>query len=309
MNDAGNISRRTALGGLIAAMASSAPLKAADTARLTRQSRRVITYMPNGAGVPVAVELLLRGKGPLVVLLPSLGRGARDFDDLASRIAAAGYRTAAVNPRGIGQSRGPEPHSLADYASDVFEAIRVLQSQHGRGPAMPVVLIGHAYGNRLARAVAARYPEAVSSLILLASGGQVTMAPTVARALTDVFDTTLSPEAHIAAVRIAFFAPGNDPEVWRDGWYGAVAMQQIRAVRNSPADTWVAGGDRPIFIIQAAQDVVAPPANAEALRAAHPDRVAVAVLENAGHAMLPEQPDKLAQLVLGRLAAGRKAIG
>lgn len=309
MSTTANVSRRTALGGLISAVAVSAPVKAANSPRSARQSRRVISYKPDGAEGPVAVEVLLRGKGPLVVLLPSLGRGASDFDDLASRLAAAGYRAAAVNPRGIGYSKGPEAHGLADYARDVAEAIKVLQPPRGKGPIKPVVLIGHAYGNRLARAVAAHYPETVSSLILLASGGQVAMDPAVAKALSDVFDTTLSPEAHIEAVRIAFFAPGNDPEVWRDGWYGTVARQQQAAVRNSPAEAWVAGGDRPIFIVQAAQDTVAPPANAEALRAAHPDRVTVAVLENAGHAMLPEQPEKLAQLVLGRLAARQVSIG
>jgi pimeloyl-ACP methyl ester carboxylesterase len=248
---------------------------------------------------------LLHGKGPLVVLLPSLGRGASDFDDLAVRIAAADYRTAAINPRGIGKSKGPAAQSLADYARDVVEAIKALQIKRGSEPLRPVVLIGHAYGNRLARAVAASHPEVVSNLILLASGGQVAMAPAVARALREVFDPALSPEAHIAAVCMAFFAPGNDPEVWRDGWYGAVAMEQQTATTNTPTDTWVPGGDKPIYIIQAAQDAVAPPANAEALQTAHPDCVQVTVLDNAGHAMLPEQPEWIAQLVLARLASVR----
>lgn len=267
---------------------------------------RLVKYADHAATATVAAEVLLRGNGPLVVLLPSLGRGASDFDHLASRIAAAGYCAAAVNPRGIGKSKGPAALSLADYARDVVEVIKALQSQRGGGSAKPAVLIGHAYGNRLARAVAASYPEAVSSLILLASGGQVAMAPAVAKALYDVFDPALSPQAHIEAVRTAFFAPGNNPEVWRDGWYGLVAAQQQTATRNTPAEQWIAGGDKAIYIIQAAQDVVATPANAEALRAAHPDRVEVVVIENAGHAMLPEQPELLAQLVVVRLASVRK---
>lgn len=262
---------------------------------------RLVSYKSDAAAEAIVVEVLLRGKGPLVVLLPSLGRSASDFDDLSLRIAAAGFQTAAINPRGIGTSKGPAAHSLADYARDVFEAINALQTGRGKGPFKPAVLIGHAYGNRLARAVASQYPEAVSSLILLASGGQVAMAPAVAKALFDVFDTSLSPEAHLTAVKTAFFAPGNDPQVWYDGWYGAVAMQQQAAIKNSSAETWSEGGRAPIYIIQAAQDLVAPPANAEALRAAHPDRVEIAILENAGHAMLPERPEGLAQLVLGRL--------
>lgn len=290
-------------------MTLAAPLPL--TARTPRQqhavSTRLVSYRSDAAPEPVVVEVLLRGKGPLIVLLPSLGRGASDFADLASRIAAAGFRTAAINPRGIGKSKGPAARTMADYARDVFEAIKALQTVRGSGKLKPVVLIGHAFGNRLARAVAAQHPEAVSSLILLASGGQVAMAPSVAKALHDVFDTSLSPEAHISAIRTAFFAPGNDPEVWRDGWYRQVALEQQHALKNSPPQSWTEGGQSPIYIIQAAQDVVAPPANAEALRAAHPDRVEIAILDQAGHAMLPEQPEQLARLVIGRLASLDKA--
>lgn len=264
---------------------------------------RLVSYLSDAAKEVVVVEVLLRGKGPLVVLLPSLGRGATDFDDLSARIAAAGFRAAAINPRGIGKSKGPTARSLADYARDVFEVITALQTGREQVQVKPVVLIGHAYGNRLARAVASRYPEVVTSLILLASGGQVAMAPNVAKALFDVFDPSLSPDAHIAAVQTAFFAPGNDPQIWNGGWFGAVAMQQQLALKNSPGETWSDGGSAPIYIIQAAQDLVAPPANAEALQAAHPDRVEIAILENAGHAILPEQPEQLGRLVLGRLTS------
>lgn len=301
-----HFTRRAVLGAITVTLAAPSQVaKSSSSPRLTA-SNRVISYWSDAGGEPIAVEVLLRGKGPLVVLLPSLGRGASDFDDLSNRIAAAGFRTAAINPREIGASKGPAARTLADYARDVFEVIKAVEE---KPPLESVVLIGHAFGNRLARAVASQYPQAVSSLILLASGGQVAIPPAVAKALYDVFDTSLSPEAHIAAVRTAFFAPGNDPGVWRDGWYGAVAMQQQNALKNSPPDSWSDGGRAAIYIIQAAQDAVAPPANAAALRAAHPDRVEIAIMTNAGHAMLPEQPEKLSQLVLGRLAQLRGQIG
>ena len=300
------LSRRSLLGGLALSGAVATRLAAKKPMQMSGASKRLITYRDDATAATVTTEVLLRGEGPLVVLLPSLGRGASDFDDLASRIAATGFCAAAINPRGIGQSKGPAAQSLADYARDIFEVIKALQSQSAHGHAKPVVLIGHAYGNRLARAVAAAYPDAVSSLILLASGGQVAMAPAVAKALQDVFDPGLSPQAHIEAVRTAFFAPGNDPEIWRDGWYGLVALEQQTATRRTPTEQWAAGGEKPIYIIQAAQDAVATPANAEVLRAAHPDRVEVVVIENAGHAMLPEQGELIAQLVIKRLEALRR---
>jgi pimeloyl-ACP methyl ester carboxylesterase len=52
------------------------------------------------------IEILAQGAGPLMVLLPSLGRGAEDFDAIAVRLAAAGFRVLRPQPRGIGRSRG-----------------------------------------------------------------------------------------------------------------------------------------------------------------------------------------------------------
>jgi pimeloyl-ACP methyl ester carboxylesterase len=296
MADSFFFSRRAALGCLGAA----ALVPQALLARPVQATAELVRYS-DSFGRTVTIEVLLKGNGPLIVLLPSLGRGAADFDDLAGRIAAAGYRTAAINPRGIGRSQGPKAPTFADTAGDVREVIRALQS--GEAKTEPAVLVGHAYGNRLARAVAAWHPDAVSGLILLASGGQVAIPPAIAKALRDVFDPALSPEAHIAAVGTAFFAPGNDPEVWREGWYGAVALEQQSAFRELSPQAWTGGGKASIYIVQAAQDVLAAPANAEVLRSAYPDRVEVAILQNAGHAMLPEQPERLAELILGRLAA------
>jgi pimeloyl-ACP methyl ester carboxylesterase len=57
----------------------------------------------------VAVEALVDGQGPLVVMIASLGRPAEDFDDLALRVAGAGYRAVRLQPRGVGKSSGPAP--------------------------------------------------------------------------------------------------------------------------------------------------------------------------------------------------------
>jgi pimeloyl-ACP methyl ester carboxylesterase len=244
------------------------------------------------------VGIIVRGEGPLVVLVPSLGRGAADFDDLAARLAQAGYTAAAVDPRGVGDSAGPmEGVTLFDYAADVAAVVAELSP----GPA---VLVGHAFGNRVVRATAARHPEAVSALVLLAAGGQVRPEPAASQALADVFDVTLPAEAHRAAVKTAFFAPGADPDVWLGGWYPQVRRAQNAAGAATDA-SWIAAGTVPILVVQAQDDVIAPPANAEALASAYPDRVEVAMLPRAGHAMLPEQPQAIAELVSGFLERRR----
>jgi pimeloyl-ACP methyl ester carboxylesterase len=74
-----------------------------------------------------AIEVVLQGNdGPLIVMLPSGGRGAGDFSLLANELANAGWQTAAVNPRGAGNSTGPlENLTLHDYARDVSEVIKM----------------------------------------------------------------------------------------------------------------------------------------------------------------------------------------
>ncbi|BCW89852.1 Putative aminoacrylate hydrolase RutD [Alphaproteobacteria bacterium SO-S41] len=243
----------------------------------------------------VAIEVLVEGAGPTVVMVASLGRGAEDFDDLATRVAAAGYRALRPQPRGIGATTGPmEGVSLDDLATDVVAVIDAL------GDA-PAVLIGHAFGNRLSRNTARLYPEKVRKLALLACGGQIPITPEMTADLLSCFDTSKDDATHMGHVSRAFFAEGNDAAVWRDGWFAATAVMQSTAVRNSDHAAWKLAGGQPMLVVQALQDAIAPPANAEALAKAAPQQVRVVEIDHAGHAMLPEQPDAIAEAVLGFL--------
>ena len=285
--------------GRAAAFCVYLALIGAATTALAAPVRHPLVTRQSVAG-EVHIDVTVRGKGPLVILIPSLGRGGADFDDLARSLARAGFTTAAVDPRGIGGSTGPMTgQTLADYGDDVDAVARALS------PNKPAILVGHAFGNRVARATAAGHPEVVRRLILLAAGGQVAPAPDIAKALADVFDDSLSPAQHLAAVQKGFFAPGNDPDVWRGGWYPAVARAQRAALAATGPDSWRGAGSAPILIIQAADDLIAPPANADALRAAYPDRVTVAPLPHAGHAMLPEQPEAIAAILVRYLKDAR----
>src|SRR5258707_8918423 len=75
-------------------------------------------------GPDVTIEGLAQGHGPCIVLLPSLGRGASDFDPIAARLARAGFRVLRPQPRGIGESRGPMTGiDLHDCAADIAAVI------------------------------------------------------------------------------------------------------------------------------------------------------------------------------------------
>ena len=248
------------------------------------------TFLVEGPAGPIHVRSI--GTGHAVVMLPSLGRGASDFEDLAQRLAVTGYRAVAPEPRGIGGSTGVlEGVSMGDLADDAVAVIKALGL-------VPATVVGHAFGNRLARLVATRQPDLVSGLVLLACGGRFRPAPEHMAALRRVFDTGTSPEEHLAAVGMAFFAPGNDPSVWTGGWFPAVAQLQGKAVEADDPSGWWTAGSADVLVVQPADDVVALPANAHDIIERLGGRATLVNVTDAGHALLPEQPVVVADAVL-----------
>lgn len=238
------------------------------------------------------IEVRVAGAGHPVVMIPSLGRGAADFVDLGSRLAAHGYRAVAPEPRGVAGSSAPfEALSMEALADDVAAVIRSV----GPGPA---TVIGHAFGNRVARMTATCHPDLVESVVLLACGGRIPPSAAIAAALLAVFDVELSNDDHLAAVRTGFFADGNDASVWADGWHAGVAAAQIAAARATPVATWWDAGRADVLVVQPADDVIAVPANGEHIVASLGQRARMVTIANAGHALLPEQPEATAQAVI-----------
>jgi len=252
-------------------------------------TRRQIMNIDTGA---VQIEVILHGqKGPLIVLLPAGGRGAEDFNYLAKVLSEAGWRCAAVNPRGVAGSKGAlENITLHAYARDVAAVINALEG-------VPAAVIGHAHGNRVARCFAADFPEMVRCIILLAAGGKVPMAEEVVEAMTRL-GGPLSEEERLSALKIAFFAEISDPSVWMTGfWPDSVRASRI-ASQSTPLAAWWSGGQTPMLILQGKEDRCAPPENGYLLKADFSDRVAVVDIDGAAHALLPEQPEVIAEQVI-----------
>jgi pimeloyl-ACP methyl ester carboxylesterase len=247
----------------------------------------------------VMLSVLDQGAGPVVVMIPSLGRGAGDFDDLACRVSAAGFRVIRPQPRGVEGSRGPSKGvTLRDLASDIAHVI----TASGAGRA---VVLGHADGNRTARATAAYFPQKVSAVILLAAGGKVPAAPDIRAALRDALNTSLPDDVRLPQIAKAFFAPGHDPAVWRDGWYPDAANIEIAAGAATPLGDWWTAGSAPVLVVQADEDRIASPANATLVAQDLGARARIVHLPDAGHAMLPEQPDRIAHIVIAYLEQSR----
>lgn len=248
-----------------------------------------------------------KGRGPRVVMAASAGREASDFNELAESLNSGGYRTLLVENVGIGGTSMPEEHHLSKHSTTITYA---LMADSNKNLEQPYFFIGHAYGNRLVRREAfthsilwdeARLPNA---LILLAAGGQVPVEPKAEQALRDIFNPEKSHIARMENVDYAFFAEGNDiPDHWTRGWHTKTAMAQGKAVAASAGDDrWHCAGGVPMLIIQPMQDRIAPIENAYALRDKCPQEVEIVEVPNAGHALLPEQPEAVAEAVLAFLA-------
>ncbi len=251
-------------------------------------------------GVRLKVRVVGRWGERDVVMLPSLGRGSRDFDPLAARVAAQGYRVILPEPRGIDGSTGAlDGQTLHDFAGDVAAVIEALANA-------PVVLIGHAYGNRVARTVAADHPRSVERLALIAAGGMVPIREEIVEAMRGCMTLALPREERLKHLAKAFFAPGSDPSAWLDGWWPEVAAAQSAAVRATKVEDWWEAGGKPITVLQASDDAIAPRENAEDLERRLGDRVTIIDIRNAGHAMLPEQPDQVASAVIDAVRGAEK---
>src|SRR5208282_5989218 len=104
------------------------------------------------------------GQGPLIVLSPGIGDLRQAYRFLVPRLAQAGYRVAAADLRGHGESSmgwpsvtGKEAISRTDVAGDLLALIR-----HLGGPA---VIAGHSLSGGAATIAAAQAPDLVSAIV------------------------------------------------------------------------------------------------------------------------------------------------
>lgn len=238
----------------------------------------------------VQVEVVAEGKGPLIVMLPSLGRDAADYDTVAEAFVREGYRVLRPTPRGIGNSKGPMVNvSLHNFANDVAKVIE----HESSGPA---VVIGHAYGNWVARTVAADHPVLVRGVVIAAAASRK-YDPRLTGYIDKCQDTRLSDEERLKYLRMTFFAPASDPKPWLQGWYPEVKVVQRAARAATQTESFWGGGTAPMLDLMAADDPFRLPATVNENRQEFGERVTVVVIPNASHALIPEQPAAVAGAV------------
>jgi pimeloyl-ACP methyl ester carboxylesterase len=243
----------------------------------------------------VSLTLEQAGDGEPLILLPGLGCSARSLQLLIPHLVARRFSVTAINPRGIAGSNGPlDGLTLHDLAADVANVIRELEYAL-------VHVVGWAYGNRVARCVAVDAPDLVDTIILLGAGGLVPPDADVKDALSRLAaESPISEEDRRRYLRTVMLAPGSDPQLveYVDlGLWPSATQAQRAAGLATPVEDWWAGGTKPVLVIQGLDDRAAPPANGHALRDRHGDRVYVVDLPNAGHGMVLEKPEAVAEAI------------
>jgi pimeloyl-ACP methyl ester carboxylesterase len=241
----------------------------------------------------VRIEVISEGSGALLVMLPSSSRDSEDFDDAAAAFALGGLRVLRPQPRGLGRSTGPlEGLTLHDYARDVAAVIE-------HQDAGPAVVLGHAFGQWIARTLAADRPDLVRGVVLAAAAAK-TNRQELRDALAKCVDASLPDAERRAALRFAFFAPGHEPPAeWLSGWHPAASRSQRAASAATPQEEWWTAGRAPVLDLQGAQDPWRPRETiGDFRRDLGADRVTVVVIEDCSHAMFPEQLEAVVRAVL-----------
>ena len=240
----------------------------------------------------VEIDLIAEGRGPLIVLLPSRGRDSEDYDEVAAGLAKEGFRVLRPQPRGMHASKGPlKDLTLHDLARDVATVIE-------REKAGPAVIVGHAYGNWVARMTAVDHPKLVRGVVLAAAAAKK-FPPRLSQLVSKSADQSVPEAERLAAMQEIFFASGNDPKVWLKGWWAEASEAQRVAAANVKQSDWWHAGTVPLFDLQAGIDPFKPKGTENELKDEFPDRVTVAVIPNASHALLPEQPAAVVQAIAG----------
>ncbi|MEU2347267.1 alpha/beta hydrolase [Modestobacter sp. NPDC049651] len=254
--------------------------------------------------------------GPLVVLAHGMGDSRQAYRFLTPALVAAGYRVAALDLRGHGESSvGWAGYSRTDIAGDLVGLV-----EHLGGPA---VLVGHSIAGGAATIAAAKAPELVTALVELAPFtrkqtlrlGDLRVA-SHRRGLGHLLGTSVLGSAAQWTRYLDVAYPGTRPADH------ATRLQQITTMlaepgrmkalqamaRTSPVDAGEQLGNVrcPVLVVQGGADCdwADPRAEGEAVVADLPTGLGrLVVVDGAGHYPHVQHPAEVATAVLTFLAA------
>lgn len=247
------------------------------------------------------------GDGEPILLIPGLGYAAWSFTPQLGPLSSAA-RVLVVDNRGTGRSDKPAgPYSIAQMADDAFAVLTQFSG-------VPARVVGTSMGGYIALTLALRHPEAVRSLVLVAttSGGRGSLG---------VPNETLRLWGGAAALGPEDFARATMPTSFARSWLDAHPDEYdeliaLRLRTPTPVDAWrsqfnacanflhtglPAGAiNQPVTIVHGTADRVVPYENVAHLCRRLP-HASVVTLPGAGHVCWIEHADAVNQIILDGL--------
>jgi pimeloyl-ACP methyl ester carboxylesterase len=118
----------------------------------------------NDSSNKIHLHYAARGEGPPVILLHGIAASLHDWDNLSPAMAAAGYRTFAVDLPGHGESEKPD--DAGQYtAQNVYDIVEDWIAHLKEPP--PYYLVGHSFGAHLSLRYTLHHPGKVRALALI----------------------------------------------------------------------------------------------------------------------------------------------
>ncbi|MFG1843527.1 alpha/beta fold hydrolase [Micromonospora sp. NPDC049175] len=276
-----------------------------------------MTEFLNVDGGTIAYEVT-GATGPLVVLAHGMGDSREAYRFLAPALVQAGYRVAAMDLRGHGESSvGWASYTRTALAGDLIALVK-----HLGGPA---VLIGHSIAGGAATIAGALAPELITALVELAPFtrkqqvklGDMRVAA-YRRGATALMGTTILGSTKQWSRYLDLAYPGTKPVDW-DSRLGQIismlrepgrmkVLQKMGTISPVDAGEQLGNVTCPTLIVQGALDPdwVSPRAEGEAIVADLPSGLGrLAMIDGAGHYPHVQYPEQTLAVVLPFLAGVR----
>lgn len=253
----------------------------------------------------LSLDATEQGNGPLVILIAG---GMMDMDQWAPVADALPntYRVVRYDQRGIGESAQPtEGYTVDQFAQDAVNLIRALD-------AGPAVLIGNSLGGTVAMGAAFLAPELVRGIVTCATSAGPTGPPTPPETMQYMMRGAQLPvpQAAAAMMDILFATDFIDehPDMLDNAVEkrskGAPMIATLGPLQSAlifdPIERLKALGI-PMLVLHGEEDVLVLPDHAQLLaEAAGADSK---LIPNAGHALVVEQADAVAEALTDFLSA------
>ncbi|KAJ3963103.1 hypothetical protein N0V92_000082 [Colletotrichum tropicale] len=233
------------------------------------------------------IQVLIEGEGPSLLVWPSFARDSiEDFHEFSTALAEAGYRVLRPQPRGMGESTGPIKTTWDELGADVVSVIDTF----GNGKA---VVLGHAAGQRVTKHMAATFPEKVPAIVLACINTGINTNATIAATATIASNYSNPVEERLAALELGYFAPGHNASVWLSGWF----PEAVGSVSGTGVST-LGGNNTQILDVIAKLDPWRTEDQWNYTTGLAGDRSTVVFVEDASHALFPENLQGLLDVLL-----------